>query len=67
MKCERKFIKFSGDEYHLGPDGKPVKRTRKGAIALGKKLQDAVSKKHKFQVSIFETGDYFRISYGRAV
>ena len=53
----------------LGPmvdkDWNPIVRTRKGAIAAGRKAMPADLKKHGFDVAVWEGEEYFRVSFGK--
>lgn len=61
-----KKVKY-GEDFIRDRNWKPVTRTKAGAERLGKKLMPADLKRLGFGVSVFDAGDYYRISYGRHV
>jgi hypothetical protein len=46
-------------------DWNPIVRTREGAMAVGRRTMPEDLKAIGFGVAIFETADYYRVSYGR--
>ena len=56
-----------GEDFVRDERWNPIVRGREGAEALGRKIMPADLKGIGFKVAVFETDDYFRISFGRKV
>lgn len=54
-----------GEDFVRDASWQPMVRTREGAVTLGRRTMSADLKGMGFGVSVFDAGDYYRISYGR--
>lgn len=66
MKNERKPVK-EGLDFVRDANWNPIKRTRQGVIALGKRIIPKDLKAHGFVPCVWEGPDYFRLSFGKPV
>lgn len=56
-----------GEDFVRDNQWSPVVRDREGALSLGRKTIPPALKGLGFSVAVFETDEYFRISFGRKV